>query len=201
MEALKSILTDFNSTSVRLVANPDYFCFLNTRRTYMLISLYGINVDLVIVNKVIPESGRGSYLDEWIGTQKKYIEELRLNFDPLPLKYLKLYERELMGINALHSAAHDLFGNDDPTDVYFKGKPMTINKHADGIEIVLNSTYASKEDIEVERVSDELILHILTDMGKVEIVIPLPAITYRMELKKARLINGKLHIYFGTQNA
>ena len=196
MEALKRILTDFDLTSVRLVANPDYFSLSNIKRTYMVLSIYGINVDLAIVNKVIPETERSTYLKGWVEAQKKHLEEAHLNLSPLPIKYLKLYECELMGVEDLRKAALELFGDEDPTKVYFKGKPMTVKKIDGGVEIVLNIPYVSKEEVEVERAGDELMVYVLTDIGRVGLIIPLPAIVYALSLKKAKLINGQLHLYF-----
>ncbi len=201
MESLKLLLTDFDSTSVRLVTNPDFFSISNAKRTYMLTSLYGINVDLAVVNKVLPEVEETSYFHGWRESQKKYLEELRINLAPLPLKLLKLYEKELMDISVLQKAAYDLFEEEDPTQVYYKGKPITIRKQSEKeIEITLNLPYVSKEDVEVERVGDELIVHLSTDIGKVGLIIPLPTITYKMSLNKAKLINGNLHLYFVKKN-
>ena len=197
METLKQVLTNFDVTSVRLIANPDFFSLSNAKRTYMLVSLYGINVDLAIINKVLPDLGKDSYFHGWVNSQKKYIEELHLNLSPLPIKILKLYEKELMDIPRLQKAASELFGNEDPTQVYYRGKPMSISKH-DGreVEVVLTIPYVSKEAIEVERTGDELMVYLETDIGRDGLIIPLPTITYTMSLKKAKLINGKLHLYF-----
>ena len=197
LENLKNMLTDFNTTSVRLVANPDYFSLSNIKRTYMMLSLYGINVDLAIINKVIPKVEENSYFYDWIKSQKKYVDELYLNLSPLPIKILKLYESELMNVPKLEKAANELFGEEDPTKIYHKGKPMVVNKHSEReVEVVLNVPYVSKENMEVERVGEELVVYLNTDMGKIGLIIPLPTITYMMSLKKAKLINGKLHLVF-----
>ena len=196
MENLKQMLTNFDLTSVRLIANPDFFSLSNAKRTYMLVSLYGINVDLAVINKVFPELEKDSYFHGWVNSQKKYIEELYLNLSPLPIKILKLYESELMDIPKLRKAADELFNDEDPTQVYHKGKPMTINRHNDGVEVVLSIPYVSREDIEIERTGDEMLVYLKTDIGRVGLIIPLPTITYLMSLKKAKLINGKLHLYF-----
>ncbi|RLG90335.1 MAG: hypothetical protein DRO36_06315 [Candidatus Hecatellales archaeon] len=196
MENLKQMLTNFDLTSVRLIANPDFFSLSNAKRTYMLVSLYGINVDLAVINKVFPKLEKDSYFHGWVNSQKKYIEELYLNLSPLPIKILKLYESELMDIPKLRKAADELFNDEDPTQVYHKGKPMTINRHNDGVEVVLSIPYVSREDIEIERTGDEMLVYLKTDIGRVGLIIPLPTITYLMSLKKAKLINGKLHLYF-----
>ena len=56
LDILSDIIRDDNVTSLRLVANPDSFSIENAKRALMSASLYGINVDLAIVNKIIPTS-------------------------------------------------------------------------------------------------------------------------------------------------
>ncbi|MEM3267865.1 MAG: ArsA family ATPase, partial [Conexivisphaerales archaeon] len=64
MEAVRRLLTDFDKTSVRLVMNPDTFSIMNAKRTYMQSSIYGINTDLAIVNKIMPDEVKDPYLTE-----------------------------------------------------------------------------------------------------------------------------------------
>ena len=54
LDILSDIIRDNNVTSLRLVANPDSFSIENAKRALMSASLYGINVDLAIVNKIMP---------------------------------------------------------------------------------------------------------------------------------------------------
>ncbi|PCN50136.1 hypothetical protein B6U99_06025 [Candidatus Geothermarchaeota archaeon ex4572_27] len=56
LERLKDILTDPSTSSLRLVANPDQFSINNMKRAYMSACLYGVNVDLAVVNKVLPRA-------------------------------------------------------------------------------------------------------------------------------------------------
>ena len=41
-------------TSIRLVVNPDTFSIENAKRAFMSASLYGINVDMAVINKIMP---------------------------------------------------------------------------------------------------------------------------------------------------
>ncbi|MEM0287026.1 MAG: TRC40/GET3/ArsA family transport-energizing ATPase [Nitrososphaerota archaeon] len=197
MEAVRRLLTDFDKTSVRLVMNPDTFSIMNAKRTYMQSSIYGINTDLAIVNKIMPDEVKDPYLTELKISQRENTEDAEKDFKPLPVKRLPLYSQELKGFERLRKAASDLFGDDDPAKVYFKGKPIEIITGEKELELILAARLASKEDVEVERIGDELIMHIQLDSGKAEVLIPLPAITFKYKLKGAKLINGSLHIKFG----
>src|ERR671922_986166 len=54
LQYLSEIIRDSDITSIRLVVNPDTFSIENAKRALMSASLFGINVDLAIINKVIP---------------------------------------------------------------------------------------------------------------------------------------------------
>jgi len=198
MEAVRRFLIDYDVTSMRLVMNPDRFSIVNARRTYMQSSLYGLNTDIAIVNKVLPSEVQDPYLDNWKHTQEDYINQVRVDFDPLPVKTLPLYGEELKGLRALSKASRDLFKDEDPTQVYHRGQPLEVIPRKDGVDMVLTAHKARREDVQVERIGDELIIHLYTDVGSTRILIPLPAITFKYRLKGAKLINGRLNIKFGV---
>ena len=54
LDRLSKIIRNCNMTTMRLVANPDTFSIENAKRALMSASLYGINVDLAIINKILP---------------------------------------------------------------------------------------------------------------------------------------------------
>ncbi|PCN50537.1 hypothetical protein B6U99_03860, partial [Candidatus Geothermarchaeota archaeon ex4572_27] len=196
MDRLRGYLLDHDVTSIRLIANPDSFSIGNIKRAYMQASIYGLNTDLVIVNKVMPREAASGYMRAWVEEQEKLLEDIRRSFSPLPVKMLRLFESELKGLEMLRRAADELFGDEDPTTVYYRGRGVRVESVPGGVEIIYPMPYVSKGQVEVERVGDELLVHIQTDMGKVSLVIPLPAITYRMRVESARLLSGELHLRF-----
>lgn len=197
LEKLGDILKDFDTTSLRLVANPDAFSIENTRRTLMLSSLYGINVDMAIINKIIPEEVSDPYFSKWIGLQKKYLAEAEASFYPLPIRKLMLFDSELKGIKMLKRSADELFGREDPTQVYFKGSQFKIASKEKWMTLVVRVPFTSKQEInDVERIGDELLVKVSTDVGEVVRIIPLPTAALRMKLSKAKLLNDELHICF-----
>jgi len=196
LEALKNYLTDDSITSLRLIANPDSFSIENMRRTYITSNLYNINVDLAIVNKVVPDEVSDPYFDQWKLNQKLYLDEAERAFYPLPVKRLKLFKSELKGLSKLEEAGNEMFKGEDPSKVYFKGKPIQIVKTDEGLKLIVKTPFlTSKELHEVERIGDELVVKVDTDVGEVRSFIPLPAIAYSMHLSTAKLLNGELHIY------
>jgi arsenite-transporting ATPase len=199
LDAVREMLTNPKVTSMRLVMNPDAFSTSNALRALMQASLYGINVDLAIINKVIPPEVSDPYFEGWIKAQKEHIEAAKASLEPIPVKQLKLYRSELRGFAQLEEAAEELFDGEDPSKVYYVGKPMEVAVREDGVEMDIPAPYAKKDGMEVERVGDELIIHIHSESGALRILIPLPAAAFKYSLKSAKLINGRLHIKFSRE--
>ncbi len=198
LRRLKDIIVDRKVTSLRLIANPEAFSIQNLKRTYLLANLYDINVDLTIMNKVIPEGVSDAYFREWKNAQEKYLVEAEAAFYPLPMKKLRLFHSEVKGLKLLSELGEELFGDENPANIYFEGKAIKVRDLDQGLEVVVPLPSASKyKDVcEVERVGEDLSVVISTDIGEVRNFIPLPAIAHLMKLDKAKLLNGELHIYF-----
>ena len=131
LDILSDIIRDYNVTSLRLVANPDSFSIENSKRAFMSASLYGINVDLAIVNKIMPITTVGKASNEFLTKltefQHSKLEEAKANFYPLSIKEVPLLSGELAGIEMLRSNANLMFRDDeDPSDIYYQGKPFSI---------------------------------------------------------------------------
>ena len=198
LRKLKTIISDRKVTSLRLIANPEAFSIQNLKRTYLLANLYDINVDLAVVNKIIPEGVRDAYFREWKDAQERYIAESEASFHPLPLKKLRLFQSEVKGLKLLAEVGQELFDGEDPAQVYYEGHAITVKEIESGLEVVvpLPSTGNYRELTEVERVGEDLSVVIATDIGEARNFIPLPAIAQLMKLDKAKLLNDALHIYF-----
>jgi arsenite-transporting ATPase len=195
---LKYIIVDRKVTSLRLIANPEAFSIQNLKRTYLLANLYDINVDLAIINKVIPEGVNDVYFREWKHAQERYLLESETAFHPLPIKRLRLFQSEVRGLKLLSTVAAELFNDEDPAQVYFEGKAIKVKESERGLEVIvpLPSAGRYKDVCEVERVGDDLSVVISTDIGEARNFIPLPAIAHLMRLDKAKIVNSDLSIYF-----
>ena len=200
LEKLGNILSDSSVTSLRLISNPDTFSINNMRRSFITSNLYGINVDLAIINKVLPEKISDSFFDKWISTQKEVIEYAETSFYPLPIKTLRLFESELKGMNMLKEGCQELFGGEDPTMIYFVGAPIETIHQDNQLVLKVKAPFVDKDACEVERIGDEAIVKICSDVGDSVNVIPLPAITHQMSLTKAKILDKELIIYFTVED-
>src|SRR6476659_11034903 len=121
LENLSKIIIDSKTTSLRLVANPDTFSIENAKRALMLANLYGINVDLVIINKIMPSSSSDQYFANCAKLQNDKVQEAKTNFYPLPIREAKLYDKELRGMEMLKEHALSIYKADSPSHVFYLG--------------------------------------------------------------------------------
>jgi arsenite-transporting ATPase len=166
------------------------------RRAFITSNLYGINVDLAIINKVLPEGIKDPHFAKWIQTQVEMIEYAETSFYPLPIKKMNLFDSELKGIKMLKDEGYTLFGDEDPSQIYFIGNPIDTMHEDDQLILKVKAPFIDKDACEVERIGDEAIVKICSDVGESVNVVPLPAITYQMTLTKAKILDNELLIYF-----
>ena len=200
LEKLGDILSDSGVTSLRLVSNPDSFSINNMRRAFITSNLYGINVDLAIINKVLPEEITDPFFSKWMTTQTEVMEYAETSFYPLPILTLRLFESELKGLSMLKEGCQALFGDEDPTKIYFVGAPIETIHQEGQLLLKVKAPFVEKDACEVERIGDEAIVKICSDIGESVNVIPLPALTHQMSLTKAKILDNELIIYFTEQD-
>lgn len=197
LEELSKLIFDPNVTSLRLVANADSFSMENAKRTLMSANLYGINVDLIIINKIMPQiRSKDSFLANWVAFQHARVTEAKSNFYPLPVKEVPLYNEELRGIEMLKQNAEILFGDQDPSQVFYRERVFEFKSDGSGLTLKLKVPFTRNADFLVERISDRITIKVATKIGYVVNVIPLPAITLGMKLKAAQLSDKELVISF-----
>lgn len=197
LEELSKLIFDQKVTSLRLVANADSFSMENAKRTLMSANLYGINVDMIIINKIMPVTrSENSFLANWTHLQQTKVIEARSNFYPLPVKEVPLYNEELKGIEMLKQNAEILFGDEDPGQILYHEKVFEFKSDNSGLTLKLKVPFTKNVDFLVERASDRITIKVATDIGHIVNVIPLPAITLGMKLKAAQLSDKNLVISF-----
>lgn len=197
LEGLAKIIFDQNVTSLRLLANADSFSMENAKRTLMSANLYGINVDMIIINKIMPQiRSEDGFLANWGNLHQVRVTEARSTFYPLPVKEVPLYNEELKGIEMLKQNAEILFGDQNPSQIFYRERVFEFNSNTTGLTLKLKVPFTQNADFLVERISDRITIKVATNIGYVVNVIPLPAITLGMKLKAARLSNKELVISF-----
>jgi|Deesub1362A_J573_1020465.scaffolds.fasta_scaffold00052_56 arsenite-transporting ATPase len=194
IDRLSQILTDPRTTTVRLVVNPEKMVLKESHRAYTYLMLYGLHVDEIILNKIIPHEVQDAYFSEWLSSQSKYIELAEMSFSPLPIRKLKLLRREVSGIGSLKEVARGLYGtgDEDPTHVRITHSPMSLKRGDDKFILEIMLPFASKDELELFSKGDELAVVV----GNYKRIITLPTTLVGRRIISSKFREGKLTIEF-----
>ncbi len=192
LQGVDELLVDPEITTVRLVTNPEKIVLKETQRAFMYFSLYKMNTDAVIMNRILPESVRDVYFDGWRGRQGEYVREAEAYFSPVPLFPVNLFRGEILGRESLAALAEQIYGDKDPLARFFEGEPYSLIK-ADGKYCLrIRLPFVQKEDVHLHRLSDEVIVRI----GGFKRHIPLPRQVAASKSVSARLDGADLSVEF-----
>lgn len=196
LELLSEIIRNHDITSIRLVANPDTFSIENAKRAFISASLYGINVDLAVINKIMPLGSSDQYYANWADFQRTKLQDAKANFYPLPIKEVKLHNSELCGIEMLQMNGDLMFGNEDPAKIFYSGKAFAFTTEDSTLRMTVKVPFTSKDDFDIERYGDQITIKVKNPVGYLVNIIPLPTATIGMKLVKAKLLGDELNILF-----
>jgi arsenite-transporting ATPase len=101
LEGVGQILVDPEITSVRLVTNPEKIVLKETQRAFMYFCLYKMNIDAIIMNRILPDDVKDIYFEACKESQRKYIERAEEYFTPTPIFYVNLFQEEILGYDSL----------------------------------------------------------------------------------------------------
>lgn len=157
IEALEKVLTDNAQTSVRLVMNPEKMVIKESLRAHAYLSLYNVSTDMVVANRIIPDSVTDPFFLRWKEQQQGYRQEIHDNFQPLPIKEVPLYSEEMCGLAALDRLKETLFGDEDPSQVYYKETTLRVlQQEAGAYSLELYLPGIPKDQIDLSKSGDEL---------------------------------------------
>ena len=160
LEALEKVLTDATTTSVRLVTNPEKMVIKESLRAHAYLSLYNVGTDLVVANRIIPDSVSDPFFQRWKESQQRYRHEIHENFRPLPVKEVPLYSEEMCGISALERLQETLYGEENPTQVYYKETTLRVVQQQESYSLEVYLPGIPKDQIELSKTADELNIRI-----------------------------------------
>ncbi len=192
MVKIKALLIDNNFTTIRLMVNPEKMVINESIRAQTYLNMFGFTIDAVIINKIYPQEINDSYLANWLEIQDKHIKHIAKSFAGTPLFRAKLYNKEMIGIQALSQFADALFESDNPSKIFSKESPIKINKKGNSFIFMLKLPGVKKEEIELFISGDELILKIRNFQRN----IALPRALQTKEIKEASTEDDWLKITF-----
>jgi len=160
IEALEKVLTDNTQTSVRLVTNPEKMVIKESLRAHAYLSLYNVATDLVVANRIIPDTVTDPFFQVWKSNQQVYKQEIYDNFHPLPVKEVPLYSEELCGMAALERLKETLYKNEDPTQVYYQENTIRVVQNGKDYSLELYLPGIPKKNVQLNKTGDELNIRI-----------------------------------------
>ena len=192
--ALEKVLTDPGTTSVRLVTNPEKMVIKESLRAHAYLSLYNVGTDLVIANRIIPATVEDPFFQRMKEKQQQYKQEIHDNFQPLPVKEIPLFADEMCGLEALHRLKQTLYGEEDPTQVYYKETTLRVLQDNDQYSLEVYLPGIAKDKIELSKSADELNIRI----GNHRRNLVLPQALAAMEPAGAKMEDDYLKIRFAN---
>jgi arsenite-transporting ATPase len=195
LEAVKQILTDEKTSSVRLVVNPEKMVISEARRTYTYLGLFGYRVDAVVVNRVLPEEITDPYFGKWKDIQAEHLATVRESFEPVPILTARLFDREMVGVSLLREMGAEVYGDLEATDVLYEDEPIRVRKRGTGYVLSIRLPFVSRDDMDIHRRGEELFVRV----GPYKRNLILPQTLKRMVVREANFVGDHLEVLFGRE--
>ena len=123
-------------------------------------------------------------------------------FSPLPIRTVPYFEQEVVGLEMLRRLSAALFGDDDPSAIFYHGRTYDVQRQDGGYRLELALPVMEKADVSARRLGDELLLEVGTGTHAYRRTLVLPRALAELQISAATMTEGKLSINFkGASNA
>lgn len=162
LEAVRDVLSDHQTTSIRLVMNPEKMVIEEARRAYTYLQLYGYGVDSVIVNRVLPEDKipEDSLFSNYLTSQRTYLQDIHNSFAPLPILQVPHLGEEVFGAERLGRIAGGMYADHESTAVLHDEPTYEVKEQGDGYVMRIRLPFADEEDVDVRQFGDQLVVQV-----------------------------------------
>lgn len=195
LEEMQRLVLDPEITSVRIVLNPEKMVLAEAKRSFTYLNLFGFNTDAIIVNRVLPDEAGKGFFAHWRDIQKKYEEEIVLNFQPLPILKAPMMQKEVIGLPILEELADIVYGEQVPSAMLYRGRTETIREEDGDMLLELSIPFVEKANLDLTQTGDELTV----DAGAYKRKVILPRTLMGREVIGAKYAKDRLIIRFGKR--
>jgi arsenite-transporting ATPase len=189
---LHDLLSNREVSTVRLVVNPEKMVIKEAQRSFTYLNLYGYVTDAVVCNRLLPKAVADSYFARWRTAQRKYRRQIEEAFSPLPVLTAPLLEHEVVGMEGLRELAQQIFGNDDPTRVYYPAVAQEVRSRDGEYVLSLGMPFVQREEISLAQRGDELSIKV----GSYKRQVLLPRALAGRRASSAKMDGDRLTISF-----
>ncbi len=193
LDKVHRLLADPEQASVRIALALEKLSIVEAQRSFTYFHLFGYPTDLVVCNRVLPSeiAGDGSF-GNLRATHQRYLPEVIAQYAPVPVRTIRQFDREMIGLERLTEIGQALFGEDDPTSFFYRGRPYRVRAEDGGHVLEVALPFTSREDVSIDRDGDELLLHV--DGLRRKIILPRALID--VPTTSAKMEDGVLRIRF-----
>lgn len=195
LNALQQILRDRDITTMRIVTTPERIVLQEARRSFTWINEYDFSVDAVCINKIYPGEAMQGYFDGWNEAQRQSLQLAAESFPGRRHFALHLQPEEIRGLPALEKAAGQLYGEEDPAEIFCREQAfrMEYDPRSGIRSLIVSLPYADPEEIRAEKEGDDLILFVRSEVRRLR----LPDLLCRRDLSGWTLQDGEMTLRFG----
>ena len=112
IEQAKLILTNPEITHYNMVAIPELMSIFESERAVKTLNEYGIPVETVIINQIIPHNSGCDFCNTKRKQQLERIKTINEKFMKQNIKQIEMLKKEVHGFETLDEISKELYGND-----------------------------------------------------------------------------------------
>jgi arsenite/tail-anchored protein-transporting ATPase len=195
LDGMRKVLTDPDTTTVRIVLNLEKMVVKEAKRAYTYLSLFGYVTDAVIVNRLLPGDLHDELFQKWQRIHHRYQAEVEQSFAGIPIFNVPLFDREVVGEEMLARMAQAIYGDEDPSRRFATSNPQRIDKDGNDYVLSLKVPFVEKSAVDLSRHNGDLYVTV----GNYRREITLPRVLERRETAGATIDNGELRVRFAPR--
>jgi len=160
-EIIQKVFLDSNTTSIRIVCNPEKMVIQEAKRSLSYLQLYGYNVDALIINRIYPKDAN-IFFKDYLHKQKQYIKDVEEDFYPIPI-FKSLHQgKEVFGIKSIEKVGNEIYSNEQMKayDVFYQDKAIDVKTINNGYKVSIKIPFIKENEFTLKKFGDELIIDI-----------------------------------------
>jgi arsenite-transporting ATPase len=119
-----------------------------------------MNIDAIIMNRILPGTVTDDYFSNWLKNQQHNFEEAAEFFNPVPILPVNLFPGEIIGYDHLRDLADQIYTGRNPLEHFYREEPYRLIKENGNYCLRLKLPFVSKEDVELNKLYEELVIRI-----------------------------------------
>jgi arsenite-transporting ATPase len=193
LTTVRDVLTDGERTSVRLVTTAEKVVVAETRRTATYLALFGLHVDAVVVNRLLPDRVVDPFFDRWRRREAEQLSVLADGFAPVPVLRASLGDDEPVGVPALRRLAREIYGRRRPAERLHAAERLRLSVEDGATVLDVDLGFAERGAVELARRGDELVITV----GPYRRAVVLPDQLAGRPVLGGTVRDGRLQVRFG----